>query len=57
MKYLKDSEVVGVKTEYNNLTKLSLYISHTLHGLSGLISEKLYNKLDKIDQNIRKLLP
>ena len=48
MKYLNKSKVIGAKTNYKPIKKLILYSIHTIHGISGLISSKLYHKIDEL---------
>ena len=56
MKYLNKSRVIGVKTNYNPIEKLILYSIHTAHGISGLISSKLYHKLDKLLDEYKRFI-
>ena len=56
MKYLNKSKVIGVKTDYELIKKFILYSVHTVHGLSGLISSKLYHKMDELFDEYKKFI-
>ena len=56
MKYLDKSKVVGAKTNYKPIKKFVLYSIHTIHGISGLLSSKLYHKMDELFDEYKKFI-
>ena len=56
VKYLNKSKVIGAKTDYGLIKKIILYSVHTIHGLSGLISSKIYYKMDELFDEYKRFI-